>query len=261
MERRYVDYWKVVDPENIDLDWVGLTIATNEKKGLFTVDLVPGEYRLELKLPKDLNRNVLGSFTGAIVGGIKSLTLDGEEAEEAMQRGIPNMYADINICVQAPRYAILDITSVMDLGVHDSFTQIFSVKEIDMPAKLKIRAESHTTMKRLKLQGTLKRRDFAQSKRASVAAPSAAAGISKGMSAKRLSEEGKQLIKEAYKTAADDDALLSSRKKLHPSVDPKTFLVNFYAAYAPSKIPDVDKVVAHFKGRTDDCKCKTLFLL
>lgn len=238
------------------MDWVGLTTSTNEKKGVFNIDLVPGEYKLELIFPKLLNKNIFGSFAGLIVGGVKSLTLDGEEAEEAMQRGLPNTYADVNVSVQAPRYALLDVNSIMDLGLHDSFTQVFSVKENDMPAKLKIKLESHTTVKRLKLQGVLRRRDFAPSKRSANSTRSipASAGTAKSISSKKLSEEGKLLIQEAYKTASE------SRTTLDSSVNPRDFLINFYKKYAPNKLADVDKVLNHFQGRTDDCELFILFL-
>ena len=69
-EPRYVVYHEFKD-EKAALDWIGLNKVTNDTKGRLTpVVLTPGEYKLELRLPKDINRNLAHDLSGVVVGGI-----------------------------------------------------------------------------------------------------------------------------------------------------------------------------------------------
>lgn len=66
-ENKWSIYLQIKDPKT-GQNWVGLNRITNSDKGAYSLDLIPGEYKVELALPKGLNANLATDVTGTIVG-------------------------------------------------------------------------------------------------------------------------------------------------------------------------------------------------
>ncbi|GBG25916.1 Hypothetical Protein FCC1311_021352 [Hondaea fermentalgiana] len=234
---RYVVYHTFRD-EKDDTDWIGLKLSSNSTKGSPpAVPLVPGEYKIELKLPKDLNRNVAYDTAGAIIGGISTLgAQDEEKANEAFARGLPTSYVDVQVIAGAKKYAVLSTRGILDLGLHSSFVRSFCVQPHDGDVTLQVKMHSHTVLKRLKVEAKLYRRDFH-------AKEMDAAEARRRATAKR----GKAILHQALAAAAD-----TPRQRLDPDVDIRHVVESFYGDMAPERLPNLDFVFRHFAGRDDD---------
>jgi len=234
LEPRYVVYHTFRDERN-GTSWIGLNKVTNSEKGkIGPILLVPGQYKLELKLPKLLNRNIAHDMSGTILGGISSLALSDEKAEEAYKRGVPTSYVDLHLVVQGKKHGILDAHGVMDLGVHSTFVQTFSVQERDgNEVQLTLKMYSHSVIKRLKVEGTLFRRDFP-------AKPN-----EQELKQRREATKGKVILREALNSGETN----SAQSRLDPDVDLREVVTKFYETVAPERLANVNLVFEHFKGR------------
>jgi len=239
VEQRYV-VWHSLRDEKAGLDWIGLNKVTNAEKGnIGPIQLVPGEYKLELKLSKQLNRNFAHELTGSLVGGLSSIgAQDVERAKEIQGRGLPNAYVDVRALVQAKFYAIADVRGVLDLGVHSTFTRVFAVQPTDTVANLHLQMYSHSVLKRLKVEGVLYRRDFTPEEPDHVALRSRVAAARKG----------KEILNKAL--SGNRDATL--RTRLDEDVVLFDVVKDFYAQVAPDRLGKLDGVFQHFAGRDDD---------
>ena len=270
VERRFTPYWRVTS--STGEDWVGLTKANSDRLGTFVVEnLVPGDYKLTLKLDKQLNANPVTSLTGTVLGGIKSLTLSGDKdkAEEAAARGIPSQYMDVRVRVAGKRYSISDIRGELDLGVNNALTRTFSVREADGPVTIEIKCVSHSLVKRLKLQGVLLRCDPEPPRKSytggvSTASSATSSSAPVGPTVAEKAKMGRELVSRAFSGAAPPAAAAavpapapapaaraaaSRGHAFAPDVDARAVLAAFYAQFAPEKVNDVDRVLNHFLSR------------
>ncbi len=229
IEARYMPY-HVFRDEKQGTDWIGLNLLSNNEKGVLQpVVLSPGEYKIELKLSKNLNKNFAVDSMGTVVGGIGSL-VDSENREEVRSRGMPNSYIDISLNVQAKRYAITSTSGIVDLGVHREFVRTFTVKEQDGMSTMNLTLKSHSVFKRLKVEGVLYRRDFTPEE-------------PEGKVQRRRAQAGKEILRKA---------LSSGQTRLNKGVDMQTVVRAFYSAVAPDRLKNLDVVFKHFEGRDDD---------
>lgn len=267
LEPRYVVYHTLKD-DKTGQDWIGLNKVKNAEKGtLEPIPLVPGEYKLELRLPRALNKNLAHDMSGSIVGSLSSLGYqDEDKAEEVLKRGLPTSYMDVHIVVQAKKFAVCEIRGTLDLGVHASFLRTFAVLPTHGDAQLQISLYSHSVLKRLKVVGVLHRRDPAPPE-----AP-------KATRRRREANSGKAILRSALSHGEDEAKVTAKAKpgarrtqgpgqghghgaapppapqqtRLDADVDVRAVVRDFYGVVAPQRVDNVDVVFGHFSDRHDD---------
>mmetsp|Transcript_7235 Transcript_7235/g.11539 ORF Transcript_7235/g.11539 Transcript_7235/m.11539 type:complete len:307 (-) Transcript_7235:1266-2186(-) len=243
-EPRYIVYYTLKDGKS-GANWIGLNKVNNTEKGrIESIPLVPGEYKIELKLSKQLNKNLAHDVTGSVVGGIQSMGLsDEDKAKEIKDRGMPNSYIDVTARVQAKKYAISEFRGILDLGVHSTFTRVFTVHVQDGEACLDLGLFSHSLFKRLKVEGVVFRRDFTP------AEPEIA--IERRRNGAR---KGKEIFRKALSSGPP-------KNRLDDDVSIQAVVREFYEKYAPERLGNLDVVFRHFKGRNgklmDFSKCSS----
>ncbi|CAK8999771.1 Uncharacterized protein SCF082_LOCUS6201 [Durusdinium trenchii] len=225
--------------EKAGVDWIGLNKVTNAEKGVVgPVKLAPGEYKLEVRLPKELNKNIAHDMGGLLVGGIQSIGLniaqEEDKAREAYKRGMPTSFIDLQVEVQAKKYALVSQRGTLDLGLHESFARTFTVKPVDGETTFKLSMVSHSVLKRLKVQGALYMRNFAPEK--------------EQHRRKQTAGKGKQILHSAL---TGEDAA-SPRHRLDADVNTRSFLTHFYQTEAPDRLAKIEQVLTHFENREDD---------
>mmetsp|Transcript_17073 Transcript_17073/g.33416 ORF Transcript_17073/g.33416 Transcript_17073/m.33416 type:complete len:322 (+) Transcript_17073:605-1570(+) len=237
VEPHYVPYHTFRDDKD-DTDWIGLKMSTNALKGRpDPVLLSPGEYKLELKLPKALNRNVAYDTAGAIIGSISTLTAaDEDAANEAYMRGLPTAYVDVQIIVRTKKYSLLSTRGMLDLGVHSHFVRTWAVQPHEGNVELELKMHSHSVLKRLKVEAVLYRRDFRQEEENAAEARR-----------KMQAERGKAILQKALSVPKT-----KGRRRLDPDVKIQDVVYTFYHHVAPERLPNLDFVFQHFAERDDD---------
>mmetsp|Transcript_1199 Transcript_1199/g.1797 ORF Transcript_1199/g.1797 Transcript_1199/m.1797 type:complete len:327 (+) Transcript_1199:250-1230(+) len=244
---QYNSYYTLKDPQTGE-SWIGLTKGNNREKGTISIDLQPGQYRIELELPRQLNANFFHDFTGVVVGGIRSLVEDDpQRAEEKYKRGLPSSKLNVTVRVVGKKYGIMDAKAVMDLGTMTKFSRVFRVKQNEAPARLEIILHSHSPIKRLKVIGNVARRDFPVAKEQT---PSQIRKIYK--EAKVIVHEALAIDNNNGSHNSDANKSRNTSKRLDSDVDILQMIVKFYRAYAPEKVNMSDRVVEHFEGRIDE---------
>ena len=231
-EPHYVTYYTLRD-EPAGTDWIGLNKVTNADKGVLgPIDLVPGEYKLELSLPKRINANLFHDGFGSIAGGVQSLLIsEADKAQAAKERGLPSSFLSVKVVVQAKKYAIAELKGEMDLGLSNTFTRTFIVPPRDSLVHMTIEMKSQTVLKRLKVTGVLYRRDFAS--------PEPNVKVER----KKAAATGKEILHRA---------LSAEQPRLDPDVNLQKIVYKFYEDNNPERLKYLDKVFSHFKGRDND---------
>ena len=267
---RFTNWWKLSDPKHPDRDYVGLNRMLNLRQGKYKVDLAPGNYKLMLSVPKELNANfvnndVLGSVAGAARATVMGTTSSSEnllkkkrseknvlEKKASFKRDVRKGYVKEGMGQDWKKKVVKErglptnyvevSTKVVDLLGRPLFEfqdcldkgvcadALRSFEVLD-DALLTITFRSHSFFKRMKIRAVLQREDpDAFEKMLLTSSPH------ENERSKRA-EVGKKLF---LKISGDNFTFDGTIIEM---------LRAFYKQFCPEKIDTIETVLAHFKGR------------
>jgi hypothetical protein len=271
VERRYIKTWSIVNENGVD-QYVGLNKGNSNSKGRFEVsDLVPGEYKLVVKLlktPNNLLLDIASAPIGAIIGGVSSLV---SSSEDHAMRGNPAETVECLALVSTPKYVIAEKNIEID-HINDTVTMMFVVREIDSKCTLNLSFISHSLVKRLRVAADLFRYDLPPplppSTKPRPATPRFFPTPSEKEKAFKV-EQGRDLMQRAFSSGDEKRIIVpqpptkktNARVKrcvsINSSLPFEKILSDFYYIHAPEKVAEVPKIISFFQNR--DKNLGTLF--